>query len=1261
MAGGSIGYATLPVVPSFRGFGGGLAKQIAAPIRTAGVAAGAAGGQATGGGFARGFGRALTGVGKAAVGVVGVGLAAGIGATGILAGTAFSKGLDRAISIQNAQAKLTGLGHSTQAVEKIMNNALASVKGTAFGLGDAAGVAAGAVAAGIKPGNELTRVLRLTADAATIAGTDMSSMGSVFNKVAASGKLQGDVIAQLQDAGVPVLQFVAKQIGKTAAETAKLASDGKIDFQTFSDAMEAGLGGAALASGKTAQGAFANVQAALGRIGAGFLSGPVANAPVLFTAFGGAVDRLGVSLKPVMAEFDVFSGTQMTALAKRIDGIQFDGIVTKARTMTAGVVAALKTVATGQGFSFDLTRAFGLDKAPIVWQIANKTHDVLAGALDVAKILGGDSSNGTAADLAKRFGLDKAPAIYAVATGVHDAIAGMLKGFSGSNEAASIGKSLSGLAPAFQSFSSQLPNITGAAVKLSGAGLTLLSSALGFLADHVDTIIQFMPLIVAGFVAWQVASRATTAANMALRTAELAALPVQIQRNGLRLAAALLEYRVAAAQRASAAATATNTTATGANTAATSGGILANVRNGVAMVASRVAMVAGAVATGVATAAQWAWNAAMSANPIALVVLAIAALVAGIIWFFTQTKLGQAIWSGFISWLQSAWTAVSSFFTVLWAGITAGVSAAWTGIVGWVTGAINNVQAFIAAGIATIRGVWSAGWSVISSVARAVWSAIVGFIMSYISNVKTTIAIGIAYVRGVWSVGWGMISSVARGILSAIVGFVSSGLNSVRSVVSGVVNTIRGVWSAGWSVVSSAVRSAVSLVLSIVRGMVSGVSGAINNVVSVFRGIQSKVLGALAGAGSWLLSVGRNVIQGFVNGARSMAGSILSAVTAPIKDAIAGAKNLLGIHSPSRVFRQIGDYVGQGLAQGLKGSAKGVTDAARKMSNAVGTAFEAHQLKEGAAHNTYLAINAGTRVLQNLATQRDKIADRLTAANKKLAAAQKSYNDFKTSAAQSVGGFDVTKAQTGTGIVTALQTQLADVKKFTSIMTQLRKKGLDATSYKQFIAAGVDALPLATNLLAGGSKQIKQVSTLQGQLAKASGSFATSAANDLYGAGVNAAKGLVKGLQSQNAAIAQQMQKIAGSMVSAVKRALGIHSPSRVMYGLGINTGQGYLNALTAMIRPARDAVTRMVSAKGVDTPTLELASVVDYSAAVDRIAAARAATTAPTAASSAGTGVEVTFTGDVGMSPEKLVQEMIDRVSQSQQLASFDLTEVLS
>lgn len=204
--------------------------------------------------------------------VLGTGLKIVGGAGAVVMGTALAKGFGRLTAIDDAKAKLLGLGHSAAEVEKIMKNATTAVKGTAFGLDEAATTAASVVAAGIKPGKELTSVLTTVADTATIAGTSMGDMGSIFAKVAASNKVTGETLQQLTDKGVPALQMIAKHYGVTAAKASQMVSKGKVDFKNFAAAMKEGVGGAAKQSGKTFKGAWANVMASLGRIGANLMA-----------------------------------------------------------------------------------------------------------------------------------------------------------------------------------------------------------------------------------------------------------------------------------------------------------------------------------------------------------------------------------------------------------------------------------------------------------------------------------------------------------------------------------------------------------------------------------------------------------------------------------------------------------------------------------------------------------------------------------------------------------------------------------------------------------------------------------------------------------------------------------------------------------------------------------------------------------------------------------------------------------------------------
>lgn len=209
--------------------------------------------------------------------------AVGVGFTALLSKYVMMGGIDRALNIEDAQAKLRGLGHDTKAMEEIMDSALESVLGTAYGLDDAATAAASAVAAGVKPGKELTRYLSIAADTATIAGVSFSEMGSIFGKVQTQQRAYTMEINQLADRGIPIYQWLQEELGVTQEALRDMVSDGEIDSKTYFKVIEENIGGAALESGKTTRGAWANMQAAMSRVGAAIVEDII---PRIRNAFG---------------------------------------------------------------------------------------------------------------------------------------------------------------------------------------------------------------------------------------------------------------------------------------------------------------------------------------------------------------------------------------------------------------------------------------------------------------------------------------------------------------------------------------------------------------------------------------------------------------------------------------------------------------------------------------------------------------------------------------------------------------------------------------------------------------------------------------------------------------------------------------------------------------------------------------------------------------------------------------------------------------
>lgn len=182
---------------------------------------------------------------------------------------------------------------------------------------------------------------------------------------------------------------------------------------------------------------------------------------------------------------------------------------------------------------------------------------------------------------------------------------------------------------------------------------------------------------------------------------------------------------------------------------------------------------AGAIKTGIATAAQWAWNAALSANPIGIVVLAIAALVAALVWFFTQTEVGQAIIENVWGAIKTAISAVADWWTgTAWPAIQAVIT--WFG------------QAFQTAGT-IISGVWSAIQNAISTAWNWVRDNVFANIMWWIDVVKIAFGLYRDAIVSAWgaikdgiATGWNWIRDNVFAPLKAGVGLIGDAFESVK-------------------------------------------------------------------------------------------------------------------------------------------------------------------------------------------------------------------------------------------------------------------------------------------------------------------------------------------------------------------------------------------------------------------------------------------------------------------------------------------------
>lgn len=251
-----------------------------------------------------------------------------------------------------------------------------------------------------------------------------------------------------------------------------------------------------------------------------------------------------------------------------------------------------------------------------------------------------------------------------------------------------------------------------------------------------------------------------------------------------------------------------------------------------AMAIYKAFQIAAAAATGGLTFAQWALNAAMSANPIGLIVTAIAALVAGIIWVATQTTFFQDVWT-------TVTTAIGTAWEWLWTTILQPVFTAIGEIFTWI---YNNVIMPIVTGIMIYIGLWAAVitwlWETVLSPVFAAIGAVFNWIWgNVISPIVGYIQLGIQ--------AWGLVfqwlySSIIQPVFAAVgaafnwvwSNVISPVVNFISGAITNVGNVIRSVFGGIGDFIGSAFQAA----LNVVRGPINGIIGLVN---SAIRGLNS--------------------------------------------------------------------------------------------------------------------------------------------------------------------------------------------------------------------------------------------------------------------------------------------------------------------------------------------------------------------------------------------------------------------------------------
>lgn len=399
------------------------------------------------------------------------------------------------------------------------------------------------------------------------------------------------------------------------------------------------------------------------------------------------------------------------------------------------------------------------------------------------------------------------------------------------------------------------------------------------------------------------------------------------------------------------------------------------------------------------------------------------------------------------------------------------------------------------------------------------------------------------------------------------------------------------------------------------------------------RGLVTATTHAKAQAHGGGAAVGEQLDTGAAAGIRAHTGVLSAAAREVIASAIASMRAQARIKSPSRETFDIGTLMGLGLSRGVVASKPKVKASGR-----------------GLIESLLIGITTGSSGIDKALDRIDKLVEKRIngkdqekrqntilrglrdeyaalkangraqdANNTKLKAAEQHYKDLVQAAKDYSNGIRDSVVASGsvvglgtnendatvstTDLLNQLKQKVILAQRYSALIKKLRKEGLNATSIQQLLDAGVDGgLSTAEAIQAGGLSAIGQINHLTTQLQTAGGSLGDAMAKSFKQAGINAADGLVEGLKAKQKELDRAADRLGRLLAAAVKKALGIKSPSRVFRGIGDNTIKGLALGLdevyvkrqgTRLATALQAGFSRPDLAAGVLTPTAGTAPVV--------------------------------------------------------------------
>lgn len=753
-----------------------------------------------------------------------------IGTIGAGIGTlAATGGITRALNMEKAQTMFKGLKLDWNDFSQTINDA---VDGTAFSMDAAALVAANLAASGVSAGRDMEKALNGATGVAATFGADLGDIGSIFQKVAAQGKLTGETLAQMSDRGINGLSVLSEYLGKSQADVREMVTSGKIDFETFSDAMYSAFGESAKGANDTFAGVTANIRANIAKIGEIFVTPALKGLQQVFAALLPCIKSVRVALQPLADTFAAW----------------VEGVVPKAVDMFTKLNEKIKEL--GEGGLSNLPKWV----APAAAAIGVLSIGAMGGLISQIPVVGGllgglcgvigKLSNpvalvrGAMGGLAGIFGGISAPVIALVA--VIAALVGAFVQLMITNDGfrnsimETVGSIVSSLQPAFSALMGLIPSfqmlwcefqkvveaLAPALLNLVAAFAPVVSTIISSAVPVIQTIIAvFMQLVnqITGFVVPIIEQL----------TAVVQQYMPQIQ-SIIESAMSLIQAIILT--------------------------VWPHIQN---IISAAMTVIQGIMET--------VWP----------IIQAIIETVMGVIQGVIDTVMAviEGNWEG-------VWNGILEIVSSVWNGIVSIIGAVIGIIVGLVSGLVEAVVSFFGNLWSNVTTTVSNLWSNVTSAFSSGVSSAVNFVSNLLSRV-------VAFFGNLWSNVTSTVSNMWNSVTSAF----SSGVNSAISFVSSLPGRIMGIFAdAGSWLINSGkaiIQGLIDGISSMIQGAVDAVGGVLGAISNLLPHSPAKE-GPFSGRG-WTLYSGRSIVDALAEGAEEKTSKAVAAfrgVASKLRDSL---------------------------------------------------------------------------------------------------------------------------------------------------------------------------------------------------------------------------------------------------------------------------------------------------------------------------------------------------------------------------------------